>query len=151
MSDSRATRVSMQEAPRWEHFPHDADLGVRGIGRTREQAFEQAALAMTAAITDPALIQRTRCIDIEVHSTDAEILLTEWLNAIVFEMATQHLLFSRFEVAIEDTRLTAKAEGEPVEVARHHPAVEVKGATFTELKVEHRPDGSWIAQCVVDV
>ena len=28
---------------RWEHFPHDADVGVRGWGTTAAEAFEQAA------------------------------------------------------------------------------------------------------------
>jgi SHS2 domain-containing protein len=36
-------------------------------------------------------------------------------------------------------------------VARHQPAVEVKGATYTNLLVTHTPDASWLAQCVVDV
>ena len=43
--------------PRWEHFEHDADVGVRGWGHTRAEAFEQAAVAMTAAITDPELVR----------------------------------------------------------------------------------------------
>ena len=38
--------------PHWEHFPHEADMGVRGHGASREQAFEQAALALTAVIAD---------------------------------------------------------------------------------------------------
>jgi SHS2 domain-containing protein len=38
-----------------------------------------------------------------------------------------------------------------VDVARHQPAVEVKGATFTELKVRRTDQGEWLAQCVVDV
>ncbi len=33
----------------WEHFPHHADVGVRGVGPTREAAFEEAARALTAA------------------------------------------------------------------------------------------------------
>lgn len=37
----------------WEHFPHDADIGVRGVGTSKEEAFEQAALALTAVITNP--------------------------------------------------------------------------------------------------
>jgi SHS2 domain-containing protein len=41
---------------RWEHYEHDADIGVRGYGATRAQAFEQAALALTAVVTDPTLI-----------------------------------------------------------------------------------------------
>lgn len=42
--------------PRWEHFRHEADIGVRGLGATREAAFEQAALALTAVLTDPARV-----------------------------------------------------------------------------------------------
>ena len=34
--------------------------------------------------------------------------------------------------------------GASLDVWRHHPAVEIKGATYTELHV-------WHAQCVVDV
>ncbi len=45
---------------RWEHFPHGADIGVRGFGATREQAFEQAAVALSAVITEPAGICRWR-------------------------------------------------------------------------------------------
>ena len=38
----------------WEHFSHEADIGIRGVGPTLATAFEQAAIAMTAVITDPA-------------------------------------------------------------------------------------------------
>ena len=36
----------------WEHFSHDADMGVRGIGPTLEETFEQAALAGKVAKVD---------------------------------------------------------------------------------------------------
>jgi SHS2 domain-containing protein len=61
------------------------------------------------------------------------------------------MLFSRFEVEIHNSRLRAQAWGETVNVDKHHPAVEVKGATFTELSVRQIPGGGWMAQCVVDV
>ena len=75
----------------------------------------------------------------------------DWLNELVYAMATRNMLFSRFEVRLEGQRLDAKAWGEALDVARHHPAVEVKGATYTGLKVARQPDGGWLAQCVVDV
>ena len=137
--------------PRWEHFPHEADVGVRGIGATRDAAFEQAALAMTAAITDLSAVAPRTQIEVTCQDADQELLFADWLNALVYEMATRHMLFSRFKVHIDGPRLSAIAEGEPIDLARHHPAVEVKGATFTQLKVAPQPDGSWIAQCVVDV
>jgi len=43
------------------------------------------------------------------------------------------------------------AWGEPIDVERHRPTVEIKGATFTELAVRRNSDGFWLAQCVVDV
>jgi SHS2 domain-containing protein len=137
--------------PRWEHFEHDADVGVRGLGRTRAEAFEQAAVAMTAAITDPELVRPLARVELSLPDDDEELLLTDWLNALVYEMDTRRMLFGRFSVQIDRRRLTGVAEGEPVDVKRHHPAVEVKGATLTELKVTQEPDGSWLAQCVVDV
>jgi SHS2 domain-containing protein len=141
----------MAAAARWEHFGHDADVGVRGLGPTREQAFEQAALAMMATVTDLPLVQGREAVEIRRRCPDPEILLTEWLNAIVYEMATRSMLFARFQVRIDGEELTATAWGETVDVARHHPAVEVKGATLTQLRVGQEPDGTWVAQCVVDV
>lgn len=70
------------DANRWEQFPQDADVGVRGVG---------ASIAF------------------------------------------------------------GRAWGEPIGVARHRPAVEVKGATDTEPSVRCEPDGTRVAQCVIDV
>ena len=137
--------------PNWEHFPHEADMGVRGIGPTREAAFEGAALALTAVITDPAEVIPTQQVTITCQAPDDELLLVDWLNALVYEMATRKMLFGRFEVHFIDHSLQATAWGEPVDVARHQPAVEVKGATYTELSLKRDEQGRWIAQCVVDV
>lgn len=136
---------------RWEHFPHQADVGVRGLGATLEEAFEQAALALTAVITDPAAVAPKEMIQLSCEAPGAELLLVDWLNLLIYEMATRNMLFSRFEVHLENNRLAAQAWGEALDSERHHPAVEVKGATYTALKVTQQPDGSWLAQCVVDV
>ena len=137
--------------PNWEHVPHEADMGVRGIGPTKEAAFEGAALALTAVITDPAEVIPTQQVTITCQAPDDELLLVDWLNALVYEMATRKMLFGRFEVHFIDHSLQATAWGEPVDVARHQPAVEVKGATYTELSLKRDEQGRWIAQCVVDV
>jgi tRNA nucleotidyltransferase (CCA-adding enzyme) len=141
----------MSKPARWEHFHHEADVGVRGIGATRAQAFEQAARAVMAVITEPELVHARQTVDVALDCADPEIMLTEWLNALVYEMATRRLLFKDFAVRIEGEHLSATATGEPVDVKRHHPAVEVKGATLTALRVAQEPDGMWVAQCVVDV
>jgi len=135
----------------WGHFAHGADIGVRGRGADPAQAFVQAATALTAVVTDPAQVRAVTTVPIHCRAPDLELLLYEWLNALVFQMATQHLLFSGFDVTIDGDQLVAEARGERVDVERHAPAVEVKGATMTELAVRQEADGHWCAQCVLDV
>ncbi|NJD30547.1 MAG: archease [Gammaproteobacteria bacterium] len=135
----------------WEHFAHGADIGSRGRGATLEEAFAQAASALTAVVTDPAEVRPASAVHVACRVPDRELLFCEWLNTLIFEMATRRMLFSRFDVRIDGDALDADVFGEPVDVARHAPAVEVKGATLTELAVRREPDGRWIAQCVLDV
>jgi SHS2 domain-containing protein len=144
-------QVQTDSRPRWEHFAHGADIGVRGIGSSTEQAFEQAAVALVAVITDPSLVMARHAITVECEAADSEVLLVEWLNALVYEMAVRRMIFGRFAVRLEGIHLHGTAWGEEVDVARHEPAVEVKGATYTSLFVGQNPDGCWVAQCVVDV
>lgn len=135
----------------WEHAPHDADMIIRGVGPDAGQAFEQAACAMTALVTERP-IESDACIDIECTAPDREILLTEWLNQLVYEMSSRKMIFGRFLVEdISAKHLVGKAWGERIDQARHEPAVEIKGATLSELKVTHQPDNGWVAQCVVDI
>jgi SHS2 domain-containing protein len=135
----------------WEHFPHGADVGVRGYGESMDEAFAQAALAMTAVVTDPAGVAARDEVSIRCEAPDAGLLLADWLNALVYEMATRRMVFGRFDVRIREGRLEATASGERLDVDRHQPTVEVKGATYTALDVSRMPDGGWVAQCVVDV
>lgn len=136
---------------RWEHFAHVADVGIRGIGATPEAAFEQAAIALTAVVTEPGAIASLQRLEINCEAPNLELLLVDWLNAIVYEMATRKMLFGRFHVEIDGNRLCGRIGGELIDVERHAPAAEVKGATLSELKVARGRDGRWRAQCVVDV
>lgn len=142
---------AMTVEPAAEHFPHGADVGVRGIGRSKEQAFEQAALALTEIVTEAARIVPRETVEIDCAAPSDGVLLADWLNRLIYEMAVRHMVFGRFTVSIKSGHLRGRAWGETVDRARHAPAVEPKGATFTALKVECRPDGAWIAQCVIDV
>lgn len=134
----------------WEHFDHEADIGVRGVGPSKAQAFEQAALAMTAVMTDPAAVEPLEMVHIECEAPDDDLLLAEWLNSLVYEMATRKMLFGRFSVQLAQGALRGRAWGERVDPERHHPAVEIKGATYTSLRVAEEC-GAWIAQTVLDV
>ncbi len=136
----------------WEHFHHEADIGVRGLGVTPESAFEQGALGLTAVVANPDSVKPGNKVRIHCRAPDLELLFADWLNALIFEMSSRRMLFSRFEVEIEGNELTAVAWGEPIDSVRHRPVVEVKGATYTELYVGPVDGGrNWQAQTVVDV
>lgn len=133
-----------------EHFEHGADIGVRGVGATKARAFEQAALALTGVVADPLGVVAREEVPIHCDARDDELLLLAWLNAVVYEMAVRRMLFGRFEVELDKERLRGRAFGEPVSIERHCPAVEVKGATCTLLRVAPAA-GGWLARTVVDV
>jgi SHS2 domain-containing protein len=137
--------------PGWEHFEHQADVGVRGWGRTPAEAFEQAAMALTATAVEPGCVAPSEPVTFTCEAPDLELLLVDWLSRLVCEMSARRMLFSRFEIRIEGPRLSASAWGERVVPERHHPAVEVKGVTYHQLRVAVDADGVWTAQCVVDV
>ena len=149
LKQSKESKLIMANG-RWEHFEHEADIGVRGISNSLAGAFEQAALAMMSIITDIDLIEDKEVISIQCDDSDYTLLFTDWLNALIYEMATRKWLFCRFQVTINGNQLTAKAWGEPIDIVKHQPAVEIKGATYTELAV-YQQAGLFTAQCVVDV
>ena len=136
----------------WEHFEHHADIGVRGIGRTLEQAFEQAALALTAVLLDPCQIPAQQARPLVCQADAREQLFIDWLNSVIYAMAVAEMLFGHFQVTIEGHNLQGLARGELI--SRLPPSargLEVKAATYAELKVVQESPQRWLAQCVVDV
>jgi len=151
MAETNSGIPAIPRTGRWEHFDHGADIGVRGFGSTSAEAFEQAAMALTAVVTDPGSVRLREVRRLQCRGPDLESLFYEWLNAVIYEMSIARMLFGRFDVTINDDQLTAVLTGETVVPERHEPAVEIKGATYTELRVAREPGGRWSAQCVVDV
>jgi len=139
------------EARHWEHFEHDADIGLRATAMTRAGLFEAMGEALTAIVTDPFGVRATDAISIRCSAPDNAVLLVDWLNALIYEMATRGMVFSSWRVELDGCDLRARVEGEIVDRERHQPVVEVKGATYTELRVDRDSEGHWRGQCVVDV
>ncbi len=135
----------------WEHFEHEADIGLRAIAPTREGLFELMGEALTAVITQPENVESVETITVSCEAPDDALLLVDWLNALVFEMATRRMIFGEWNVALSDHKLNARISGETIDRQRHQPVVETKGVTYTALAVEQDDEGNWRGQCVVDV
>ena len=126
-------------------------MGVRGLGATRQAAYVQAALALMALTVDLDTIDPRSCVTVTCAEADPELLLPAWLNVVLFEMATRHMVFGRFHIDLGPEGLKAELWGETLDPSRHHPGTEVKAATYAALRVEQEPSGQWVAQCIVDV
>ena len=134
----------------WEHFEHQADIGIRAAAESLSNAFEEAALALTAIITEPQKVDAVESVKIECSGENEELLLVNWLNSVIYEMDVRKMLFSEFKVKIENLRLSAVIWGEKINRNKHFPAVEPKAVTYNQLSVKNEK-GRWIVQCVIDV
>jgi len=151
----------------WEHFAHQADIGIKATADSLGKAFEDAAVGLTAIVTEPNNVAKIESVKIECSAENNELLLVDWLNSVIYEMAVRKMLFSRFEVRIdpapsdnsnlnirrcgvENLRLSATIWGEKINCKKHAPAVEPKAVTLNQLSVK-KHNGNWIVQCVIDV
>jgi SHS2 domain-containing protein len=134
----------------WEHFSHQADIGIKATADSISKAFEDAALALTAIVTELKKVDVAECVEIECSAEDDELLLVNWLSSIIYEMDVRKMLFSRFEVQIENLTIHAKIWGEKINQIKHSPAVEPKAVTYNQLSVKEE-NGKWNVQCVIDV
>ncbi|HFC98205.1 MAG TPA: archease [Thermosulfurimonas dismutans] len=135
----------------YETFEHGADIGVRGYGRTLEEAFANGAKALFSLIVENfEEITPERDIPVEAEAELLDELFVLWLNRLLTLADLEGMVFREFRVKISGNRLEARALGEGLDPDKHRLGVEVKGATFTLARVT-REGEFWVAQCVVDV
>jgi SHS2 domain-containing protein len=131
------------------YFEHDADIGIIGWGMTVEQAFEAAAQAVFAIVTNLDTVRESTTVAIEFEEADPEFALVTWLNLLLGRARELGMVFCRFRVQHQGNHWRAEAVGENWRPGLER-GVEVKGATLTMLSVE-KTGAVWEARCVVDV
>jgi SHS2 domain-containing protein len=136
--------------PTYEIFEHEADAGIRGYGKTLEEAFAGGAEALFSLMVELDSVEPALRVEIACSALDPETLFVEWLNQLLAEAHLKRMLFRRFQVRIEGNDLQGEAWGEPLTLEKHRLNVEVKGATYSMLKVAREGD-RFVAQCIVDV
>lgn len=127
----------------------DPELNIEGVGPTLGAAFGEAALSMTALLTDPAAIRLKETIEIDCSATSAERLLVAWLNAVLSEMRARGMVFGAFNVDTDGFQLHATVSGEHVLPERQGAPIGIEGATLKGLAVSEEPRGQWRVSCTV--
>jgi len=139
----------MKAVEPYGYFDHDADIGIVGRSETLEHAFENAAQAMFAIMSDVAALRSEVTAQIEFEEADVELALVTWLNLLLAHAREKQAMFGHFRLQREGGSWHGMASGQRWNEDMER-GVEVKGATLTMLSVRQQ-HGNWEARCVVDV
>lgn len=130
-----------------------ADVAFEATGKTLEEMFESAALAVTnTMVKDLRSVKHNVKKKIAVKSDKIDNLLFNFLQEIVFYKDSKKLLLSKFTIKIKrkPLELSCMAEGEELNMKKHELLVDVKSVTFHKFEVEETKKG-WRAQVILDV
>ena len=135
----------------FEILEHTADIGLRAWGATLQEAFENAATALSAIVVELDDIEPRIAYPIAASGDDDQSLLVNWLNEALYYLDARRIVLRRFRIEhFGDGRVAGQAWGEPRDPVKHRPKVIVKGVTYHQLKIEQRPDG-WQVQVFLDI
>ena len=138
----------------FETLEHKGEVGVKGTAYSQEKAFGETAKAMFGVMADISKIRPEQEFEVKASAENAEELLVEWLNELLYVSSVNNALFCEFTVEIEQRNgeffLSGKALGEKIDFERHSLYIEVKAASYSGLKVEET-DGKVSAQCLLDI
>jgi SHS2 domain-containing protein len=122
---------------RFELIEHTADMGLAAYGKDLPEAFANAAYGMFSIIAGLEDVKEAESKRVEIKEDDAESLLFEWLNSLLYYFDVEMLLFRRFDIIeFGEGRLAAECYGEKYDPSRHRLKTGVKSATYHMLEVD---------------
>jgi len=134
----------------YEFFDHTADLGLRVRSPTLPRLFEEAALALFAAIVEEPPRGGPIAREFSIAGTRNDHLLFDWLTELLWRFESEHVVFGEFEVELVAEGLRARARGAALDESRQRLLHEVKAVTYHGLRVE-RIGQEWLAEAIVDI
>ena len=131
-----------------------ADVAFEAMGKSLEELFVSAAQATTEVMIHVEDLKRTTEKSVSLSEETVERLLYEWLSELIFLKDTEGLLFSGFDISIEQQgsgyALKGKLSGESINREQHKLLTDVKAITMHMFEVKKTDEG-WKAVVVVDV
>jgi SHS2 domain-containing protein len=135
----------------FEILEHTAETGLRAEAPTLPAMFADLGAGLFSLITDVENVRPSRTWDVKITSDDLPSLVVDWLNELLFLHARDGALAAEIQVhGVSPTHLRATVHGEPFDPQRHPRGIEVKAATYHQLRVEPADDG-WVAVVYLDI
>lgn len=129
-----------------------ADVAFEAYGKTLNKVFSNSAIALFEVMVDTKDVKQTRKKKVEVRGHDMKSLFFNWLSELIFLSDSEHMMFSKFSVKVDEELLILNAEcyGEKIKPRKHDLRTEVKAATYHKMKIKKNVNG-WITRAIVDV
>ncbi|MBW8885753.1 MAG: archease, partial [Planctomycetia bacterium] len=103
----------------FELFEHTADLGLRVSADSLEELLADAAYGLLAMlVANPEAVRPVQEKTISLPADNTNYLLFDWLSELLYAFESDRLLFSTFEVQLNNNQLVATCRGEPMDPSR---------------------------------
>jgi len=121
---------------KYEIIDHPSDIGIIARGRTKKEAFENAAFGMMDMMFDLSKVKPKETIKIKVEGEDIQSLLVNWLNELIYLSDAKRIMFSSYEIlSFGDKMLEALVAGEKIGTAKHKVKLYIKAATYNQIDI----------------
>jgi SHS2 domain-containing protein len=140
-------RTSAPRKP-YEFLEHTADIRLRASGTDLSELFTNCALGMMEYLFSETIHDLRPSTNelIEIFSTEREVLLVDWLSALLCRSATRSVAFVGFDFEqISDTHLVNRAASSAAIAQK-----EIKAVTHYDLKFE-LSGGLWQVTVTFDI
>jgi len=140
---------------KYKYIEHVADLKFQAFGKSLEEAFANAAIALYDFVTKTEQIEPKIEEKIEIESEDNKSLLYDFLEQFVFLIDTkQFLLHEIKEIKItrvnhEKLKLTATAVGDTAD-SKYEVGGDVKAVTYNDMFIK-KQDDHYVVQVLMDI
>ncbi|KAL6061669.1 Protein archease [Balamuthia mandrillaris] len=146
-STTGGSSLASTSSPRgFEFLDHPADVQIHAWGPSLKEAFEEAATAMFAYMTELETVeiqnQDSPCV-VEAEGHDLESLLFSFLDEFLFVFASEYLLSKQVTIVEwdkENFRIKAEGRGEEFDLKKHPQGTEVKAITYSAMQVLDREE-----------
>lgn len=132
----------MGTEPAWEELDHPADVRLRIRGQNMTELLENAARGMIQVFLDPDTVEDRDSFSVEAEGEDAESLLINWLQEILFTFDAERFAPCKVEIAaLEEGRVVGRLGGEEFDPERHGTRTEIKAVTWHDLDLRESEAG----------
>ena len=137
----------------YRYLPHTADAKMQAWGKTIEEAFENAALAMFGLLILPEKVRPLQRKEFTVEAKSKEALLYDYLDHCIYLLSVDGFLLAKTEKLIITQRnrslqLSTVIWGDYWK--RYEVSGDIKAATYNDMFISEQ-QGKVLVQFVVDI